>query len=78
MRTLPRPARLVTTPRAPVPTQTAAVTMLNSPIPQTPIININQIQDKTPQPVMTIKQEPPSVTMAAPSQKVAVTVKKKG
>ena len=55
MRTPPRPARLVTTPRTPVPAQTAAVTMLNSPIPQTLIINISQIQDKTPQPVTTIK-----------------------
>ena len=31
MRTLPRPARLVTTPRAPIPAQTTAVTMLMSP-----------------------------------------------
>ena len=41
MRTPPRPARLVTTPRAPIPTQTIAVTMLNSFIPQTLIINIS-------------------------------------
>ena len=65
-------------PRAPVPAQTAAVTTLNSPIPQTLIINISQIQDKTPQPVTTIKQEPPNVTMAAPAWKVAVAVKRRG
>ena len=47
MRTPPRPVRLVTTPRAPVPAHTTAVTALNSPIPQTPTINISQIQDKT-------------------------------
>ena len=78
MRTPPRPVRLITTPRAPVPAQTTAVTTLNSPTPQTPIINISQIQDKTPQPVTTIKQEPPNVTMAAPAWKVAVTVKRRG
>ena len=78
MRTLPRPARLVTTPRALIPAQTTAVTMLNSSIPQTPTINISRIQDKTPQPVTTIKQEPPNVTMATPAWKVAVTVKRRG
>ena len=41
LRTPPRPVRLVTMPRAPVPAQTAAVTTLNSPIPQTLIINIS-------------------------------------
>ena len=78
LRTLPRPVRLVTTPWAPVPAQTAAVTTLNSPILQIPIINISQIQDKTPQPVKTIRQELPNVTVAAPSWKVAVTVKRRG
>ena len=78
LRTPPRPVRLVIMPRAPVPAQTAAVTTLSSPIPQTLIINISQIQDKTPQPVTTIKQEPPNVTTAASAQKVAVTVKRRG
>ena len=39
LRTPPRLVRLVTMPRAPVPAQTVVVTTLNSPIPQTPIIN---------------------------------------
>ena len=78
LRTPPRLVRLMTMPRAPVPAQTAAVTTLNSPIPQTPIINISQIQDKAPQPVTTIKQEPPNMTTTAPVQKVDVTVKRRG
>ena len=53
-----RLVRLVTVPRAPISTQTVAVTTPSSPIPQTPIINMNCIQDKTPQPVTTIKQDP--------------------
>ena len=44
--TPPRLVRLVATPRAPIPTQTVAVTTPSTPIPQTPIINMNQIQDK--------------------------------
>ena len=78
LRTPPRPVRLVAMPRVPVPTQTAAVTTLSSPIPQTPIINMNWIQDKTPQPVTTIKQELSNVTMTASAQKVAITVKRRG
>ena len=78
LRTPPRLVRLVTMPRAPVPAQTSAITTLSSPIPQTLIINISQIQDKTPQPVTTIKQELPNVTTAAPAWKVAVTVKRRG
>ena len=78
LRTPPRLLRLVTMSRAPVSVQTAAVSTLNSLIPQTLIINISQIQDKTPQPVTTIKQEPPNLTMAAPAQKVAIVVKRRG
>ena len=61
----PRPVRLVTVPRAPNPAKTVAVTSPNSPIPQTPIISMKQIQDKTPQSVANIKQEPSTVTMTA-------------
>ena len=64
-------------PRAPVPAQTAAVTTPNTPLPQVPIINMNQIQDKTPQPVTTIKQEPSNVTMTPSAQKVAIAVKRR-
>ena len=39
LKTPPRLVRLV--PRAPIPTQTVAVTTPSSPIPQTPIINMN-------------------------------------
>ena len=39
---------------------------------------MNQIQDKTPQPVTTIKQEPSNVTMTASAQKVAIAVKRRG
>ena len=67
LKTPPRPVRLVAVPRAP-----------SSPVPQTPIINMNQIQDKTPQPVTTIKQEPSNVTMTASAQKVAIAVKRRG
>ena len=78
LRTPPRLVRLVAMPRAPVPTQTAAVSTPSAPIPQTPIINMNQIQDKTPQSVTTIKQEPSNVTMTASAQKVAIAVKRRG
>ena len=78
LRTPPRPVRLVTTPRALVPAQTTAVTTLNSLIPQTPIINISRIQDKTPQPVTMVKQEPLNVTTTAPDQKATAVVKRRG
>ena len=41
LKTPPRPVRLVTVPRGPIPTQTIAVTTPSSPVPQTPIINMN-------------------------------------
>ena len=75
LKTPPRPVRLVAVPRSPIPTQTVAVTTSSSPILQTPIINMNCIQDKTLQPVTTIKQEPSNVTMTASAQKVAIAVK---
>ena len=65
-------------PRAPVPTQTAAVTTPSTPYHKPPIINMNQIQDKTPQPVTTIKQESSNVTMTASAQKAAIAAKRRG
>ena len=78
LKTPPRLVRLVTVPRAPVSTQTVVVTLPSSPVPQMPIISMKQMQDKTPQVVTTIKQEPTNVTMAAPAQRAAIAVKKKG
>ena len=40
LKTPPRPVRLVTVPRAPISTQTVAVTSPSSPVPQTPIISM--------------------------------------
>ena len=56
-KTPPRLVRLVTLPKAPVSTQTVAVTSPSSPVPQTQIISMRQIQDKTPQTLTTIKQQ---------------------
>ena len=78
LRTLPRLVRLVTMPKAFIPAQTAAVTTLNSHIPQTLIINISRIQDKTPQPVTIIKQEPPNVTTNCSSPEGSCNSQKKG
>ena len=78
LKTPPRLVRLVIVPRAPIPAQTVAVTSPNSPIPQTPIISMKQIQGKTPQSVATIKQEPSNVTMTASAWKVVVAVKRRG
>ena len=78
LKTPPRPVRLVTVPRAPISAQTVEVTSPNSPVPQTLIISMEQIQDKTLQTVTTIKQEPPNVTMTASAWKVAMAVKRRG
>ena len=64
--------------RTSVPTQTTGVTMTSSPVPQTPIINISHIQDKTPQTIVSVKQEPTTMTPAAPAWKVAVAVRRRG
>ena len=69
---------LVTVPRAPISAQMVAMTSSNNSVPQTPIISMKQIQDKTPQTITTIKQEMSNVTMTASAQKVAVAVKKRG
>ena len=71
LRTPPRPVRLVMVPKAPVATQTMAVTSSSSPVPQTPIISMRQIQDKTPQTLTTLKQ-PSNTTVTAPVWKAAL------
>ena len=78
LKTPPRLVRLVTVPRAPVTTQTVVVTSPSSPVPQTPIISIKCIQDKTPQVVTTIKQELTSVTITASAWRAATAVKRRG
>ena len=76
LRTPPRPVRLVTVPKGPVTTQTVAVTSPSSPVPQTPIISMRQIQDKTPQTLTNIKQ-PSNTTVTAPVWKAAIVAKRK-
>ena len=76
LRTPPRPVRLVTVPKGPVTTQTVAVTSPSSPVPQTPISSMRQIQDKTPQTLTNIKQ-PSNTTVTTPVWKVAVVAKRK-
>ena len=68
----------MTVARTPVPAQTTGATIMSSPVPQTPIINISHIQDKTPQTTVSVKQEPTSTTSAAPAWKLAVAVRRKG
>ena len=77
LRTPPRPVRLVTIPKGPVAMQTMAVTSPSSPVPQTPIISMRQIQDKTPQTLTNIKQ-PSNTTVTAPVWKAAIAVKGRG
>ena len=77
LRTPPRPVRLVTVPKIPVATQTMAVTSPSSPVPQTPIISMRQIQDKTPQTLTNIKQ-PSNTTATAPVWKTAIAFKRRG
>ena len=78
LKTPPRLVRLVTVPKAPVSTQTVAVTLPISPVPQTPIISMRQIQDKTPQTLTTVKQQPSNTTVTAPVWKAAIAVKRRG
>ena len=78
LKTPPRPVRLVTIPKAPVSTQTVAVTLPSSLVPQTLIISMRQIQDKTPQTLTTVKQQPSNTTATAPAQKAAIAVKRRG
>ena len=75
LRTPPRPTWVVTSvARTHAPTQTIGATTMSSLVPQTPIINISCIQDKTPQTTVSIKQEPTSMTPAASAWKAAVAV----
>ena len=78
LKTPPRPVRLVTVPKAPVVTQTVVVTSPSSPVPQTPIISMRQIQDRTPQTLTTIKQQLSNTTATAPVWKAAIAVKRRG
>ena len=68
----------MTVPKAPVSTQTAVVTLPSSPVPQTPIISMRQIQDKTPQTLTTLKQQSSNTSVTAPVWKAAITVKRRG
>ena len=78
LKTPPRPVRLVTVPKAPLTTKTVAVASPSSPVPQTPIISMRQIQDKTPQTLTTIRQQPSNTTATTPVWKAAIAVKKRG
>ena len=78
LRNPPRPTQAVTTiAQTLAPTQTTGTTTISSLVPQTPIINISHIQDKTPQTTVSVKQVPMSMTPAAPTQKVAVAVRRR-
>ena len=78
LKTPPRPVRLVTVPKALISAQTVVVASPSSLVPQTLIISMKQIQDKTPQVVATIKQELTNVTMTASAWRAAVAVKRRG
>ena len=75
LRTPSRSVRLVTVPKGPVATQTMAVNSPSSPVPQTPIVSMRQIQDKTPQTLTNIRQ-PSNTTATAPVQKAAIVAKR--
>ena len=78
LKTSPRPVRLVTVPKAPGSTQTVAVTSPSSLVPQTLMISMRQIQDKTPQTLTAVKQQPSNTTVTAPVWKAAIAVKRRG
>ena len=78
LKTPPRLVRLVTVPKTSVSAQTVVVTSPSSLVPQTPIISMTQIQDKTPQTLTTIKQQPLNMTVTAPAWKAAIAVKRRG
>ena len=71
-RTPSRPVRLVTVPKGPVATQTMTINTSSSPVPQTPISSMRQIQDKT----LTNIRQPPNTTVTAPVWKAAVVAKR--
>ena len=68
----------MTAARTPVPTQTMGAIKISLPVPQTPIINTGHVQNKTPQATVSVKQEPTITNPAAPAQKVAVVVRRRG
>ena len=74
-RTPSRSVRLVTVPKGPVATQITTANTSSSPVPQTPIVSMRQIQDKTPQTLTNIRQ-PPNTTATAPVWKTAVVAKR--
>ena len=74
-RTPSRSVRLVTVPKGPVTTQTTTVNTSSSPVPQTLIVSMRQIQDKTPQTLTNIRQ-PSNTTVTAPVWKAAVVAKR--
>ena len=74
-RTPSRSVRLVTVPKNPVVTQITTANTSSSPVPQTPIVSMRQIQDKTPQTLTNIRQ-PSNTTATAPVQKAAVVTKR--
>ena len=78
LKTPPRLVRLVTVPKAPIAAQRLVVTSPSSPVLQTPIISMRQIQDKTPQTLTTVKQQPSNTTTTAPVWKAAIAVKRRG
>ena len=74
-RTPSRSVRLVTVLKGPVATQTTTVNTSSSPVPQTPIVSMRQIQDKTPQTLTNIRQ-PSNTTVTAPVWKEAMVAKR--
>ena len=74
-RTPSRSVRLVTVPKGPVATQTMTVNTSSSPVPQTQIVSMRQIQDKIPQTLTNIRQ-PSNTTVTAPVWKAAVVAKR--
>ena len=74
-RTPSRSVRSVTVLKGPVATQTMTANTSSSPVPQTPIVSMRQIQDKTPQTLTNIRQ-PSNTTATAPVQKAAIVAKR--
>ena len=76
LKTPPRLVRLITVPKGPISTQTVVVTSPSSLVPQTPIISMRQIQDKTPQTLATIKQQLSNMTTTASAWRASVALKR--
>ena len=74
-RTPSRSVRLVTVPKNPVVTQITTAITSSSPVPQTPIASMRQIQDKIPQTLTSVRQ-PSNTTVTAPVWKAAVVTKR--